>query len=100
MRQPLAVLPVVLADLVHHFLRFPARYRLRPMRIIVLGAGGAHKTETAIARAVRTLGHSCRQVNVVGWTRYLKGLPPPPVGRPRGPVAAPQLRPAPPPLSH
>jgi len=51
------------------------------MRIIVLGAGGAHKTETAIARAVRTLGHSCRQVNVVGWTRYLKGLAPPLVRR-------------------
>lgn len=44
------------------------------MRVIVLGAGGAHKTETAVARAIRTLGHACRHVNVVGWTRYLKGL--------------------------
>ncbi len=51
------------------------------MRVIVLGAGGAHKTETAIARALRTLGHSCRRVNVVGWTRYLKGLAPPLVRR-------------------
>jgi len=51
------------------------------MRVIVLGPGGAHKTETAIARAVRTLGHPCRQVNVVGWTRYLKGLAYPVVRR-------------------
>ena len=51
------------------------------MRVIVLGSGGAHKTETAIARAVRTLGHPCRQVNVVGWTRYLKGLARPVVHR-------------------
>jgi hypothetical protein len=51
------------------------------MRVIVLGAGGTHKTETAIARAARTLGHPCRQVNVVGWTRYLKGLAYPVVRR-------------------
>ena len=40
------------------------------MRIVVLGAGGAHKTETAIAQAARLLGHACRLVNVVTWTRY------------------------------
>src|SRR6266705_2967278 len=51
------------------------------MRVIVLGTAGAHKTETAIARAVRTLGHPCRHVNVVGWTRYLKALAYPVVRR-------------------
>jgi spore maturation protein CgeB len=51
------------------------------MRVIVLGAGGAHKTETAIVHAVRSLGHPCRQVNVVGWVRYLKGLARPVVRR-------------------
>jgi Glycosyl transferases group 1/DUF based on E. rectale Gene description (DUF3880) len=51
------------------------------MRVMVLGAGGAHKTETAIARAVRQLGHSCRHVNVEGWDRYLKRLARPLVRR-------------------
>lgn len=51
------------------------------MRVMVLGAGGAHKTETAIARAVRQLGHPCRQVNVEGWDRYLKRLSRPMVRR-------------------
>jgi hypothetical protein len=40
------------------------------MRVVVLGAGGARKTETSIARAVRSLGHECRLVNAVTWTRY------------------------------
>jgi hypothetical protein len=40
------------------------------MRMVVLGAGGTHKTEASIARAARALGHRCRQVNVVGWLRY------------------------------
>jgi len=40
------------------------------MRVAVLGAGGAHKTEAAIVRAGRALGHQCRLVNVVGWSRY------------------------------
>jgi spore maturation protein CgeB len=40
------------------------------MRVVVLGAGGARKTETSIARAARELGHACRLVNVVTWTRY------------------------------
>lgn len=40
------------------------------MRVALLGAGGAHKTEAAIVRAVRQLGHRCRMINVVGWHRY------------------------------
>jgi hypothetical protein len=40
------------------------------MRIVVLGAGGARKTESSIVRAARSLGHECRLVNVVGWSRY------------------------------
>ena len=40
------------------------------MRIVILGAGGARKTEASIARAARSLGHACRLVNVVGWQRY------------------------------
>ena len=39
------------------------------MRIVVLGAGGARKTEASIARAARSLGHACRIVDVVGWSR-------------------------------
>lgn len=41
-----------------------------PMRVAVLGAGGTHKTESSIVRAARSLGHACRLVNVVGWSRY------------------------------
>lgn len=41
------------------------------MRIVVLGAGGRYKTETAIARAARSLGHPCRQIDVVRWHRRL-----------------------------
>lgn len=40
------------------------------MRIVVLGAGGARKTEASIVRAARTLGHHCRLVDVVRWRRY------------------------------
>jgi hypothetical protein len=40
------------------------------MRIVVLGAGGARKTEASIVRAARSLGHDSRLVNVVGWSRY------------------------------
>jgi hypothetical protein len=46
-----------------------ANYTWR-MRIVVLGAGGAHKTEASILRAARSLGHACRLVNVVGWSRH------------------------------
>ena len=40
------------------------------MRIAVLGAGGSRKTEAAIVRAGRALGHPCRLVNVVHWVRH------------------------------
>jgi hypothetical protein len=40
------------------------------MRIVVLGAAGAPKTESSIVRAARSLGHRCRLINVVGWSRY------------------------------
>src|ERR671932_740099 len=40
------------------------------MRIVVLGAGGARKTEASIVRAARALGHACRLVNVVGISRF------------------------------
>jgi hypothetical protein len=51
------------------------------MRVIVLGAGGRHKTEASIARAVRSLGHPCRLINAVTVTRYLNGLVAPLVRR-------------------
>jgi len=44
------------------------------MRVAVLGAGGVHKTEASIVRAARALGHVCRLVNVVGWSRYAEPL--------------------------
>jgi hypothetical protein len=44
------------------------------MRVAVLGAGGAHRTEASIVRAVRALGHECRLVNVVGWSRRVGPL--------------------------
>jgi hypothetical protein len=44
------------------------------MRVAVLGAGGAHRTEASIVRAARALGHECRLVNVVGWSRRLGPL--------------------------
>src|SRR3954470_5415449 len=40
------------------------------MRIAVLGAGGTRRTELAIVRAARSLGHQCSLINVVGWSRY------------------------------
>ena len=40
------------------------------MRITVLGAGGSRRTELAIIRAARALGHECCLINVVGWNRY------------------------------
>jgi hypothetical protein len=48
---------------------FPPRY-YTSMRIAVLGAGGARKTEASLVHAARSLGHECRRVNVVGWSRY------------------------------
>ena len=47
------------------------------LRVVVIGAGRKHKNETAIARAVRSLGHDCRLVNAVNWTQNLRRLAPP-----------------------
>lgn len=44
------------------------------MRVVVLGAAGARRTEMAILRAARALGHPCRLVDVAGWHRRLGGL--------------------------
>jgi len=41
------------------------------LRVAVIGAGRSHKNEAAIARAVRSLGHTCRLVNAVTWTQNL-----------------------------
>jgi hypothetical protein len=40
------------------------------MRIVVLGAGGARKTEASIVGGARSLGHACRGVSVMSWVRY------------------------------
>jgi hypothetical protein len=52
-----------------------------PRRIVILGAGGARKTEDAIARAGRSLGHAVRLVNVVSWVRWAGPLSGPAVER-------------------
>lgn len=44
------------------------------MRVVVLGAAGARRTEMAIVRAARGMGHPCRLVDVAGWYRRLGGL--------------------------
>jgi len=51
------------------------------MRVLVLGAGGDRRTERSIVRAVRSLDHHCRFIDVVGWCRRLGPLAPPLVGR-------------------
>jgi glycosyl transferase family 1/uncharacterized protein DUF3880 len=51
------------------------------MRVVVLGAAGARRTEMAIVRAARALGHPCRLVDVAGWHRRLGGLADPLVMR-------------------
>jgi len=50
-------------------------------RIVVLGAGGARKTEDAIVRAARGRGHAARLVDIVGWRRRLGPLAGPVVER-------------------
>ena len=40
-----------------------------PRRILVVGAGGRHRTEAAIARGARALGHMARMLDAKGWTR-------------------------------
>jgi Glycosyl transferases group 1 len=39
------------------------------MRILILGAGGDHRTEASIARAAVSLGHIARVLDVAGWRR-------------------------------
>jgi hypothetical protein len=51
------------------------------LRVVVIGAGRKHKNEAAIARAVRSLGHSCRLVNAVTWTQNLRQLAAPILSR-------------------
>lgn len=51
------------------------------MRVLVLGAGGDRRTERSIVRAVRSLDHHCRFIDVVGWCRRLGPLSPPLVRR-------------------
>src|SRR5512132_3241215 len=51
------------------------------MRVLVLGAGGARRTAASIVRAVRSLDHHCRFIDVVGWCRRLGPLAPPLVRR-------------------
>jgi hypothetical protein len=51
------------------------------MRVLVLGAGGERRTEMSIVRAVRSLDHHCRFIDVVGWSRRLGPLAPPLVRR-------------------
>lgn len=41
------------------------------MRILILGAAGQHKSEAAIARAARSLGHVARVLDAPGWRRML-----------------------------
>lgn len=45
-----------------------------PHRIVILGAGGARRTEDALVRAAESLGHACRSVDAVGWRRLLGPL--------------------------
>lgn len=44
------------------------------MRILIVGASGRFRTEAALARAARTLGHSARVVDALGWRRRLGPL--------------------------
>lgn len=39
------------------------------MRVLIIGAGGRHRTEASLRRAARTLGHQAWSVDVVGWER-------------------------------
>lgn len=43
----------------------------QPIRMLILGAKGSHKTEASIARAAASLGHQCRVLDVAGWHRRL-----------------------------
>jgi hypothetical protein len=46
------------------------------MRILILGAGGAHRTEASLARAAASLGHTVAVLDALGWRRRLRALGP------------------------
>jgi hypothetical protein len=56
---------------------FPPRQNAAPkhlnhevaLRVAVIGAGRWHKNESAVARAVSSLGHTCLLINTVTWTQ-------------------------------
>ena len=43
------------------------------MRILIVGAAGAERTEASLARAARRLGHEARVLDALGWRRRLGG---------------------------
>jgi hypothetical protein len=43
------------------------------MRILILGAGGAYRTEASLVRAAEALGHVARVIDALGWRRRLGG---------------------------
>jgi spore maturation protein CgeB len=43
------------------------------MRMLIIGAGGADRSEAAIARAARALGHDALVLDALGWRRRLGG---------------------------
>jgi hypothetical protein len=47
------------------------------MRLLILGAGGRHRTEAALARAARQLGHDVRVLDALGHRRRFGPLAPP-----------------------
>jgi Glycosyl transferases group 1 len=47
------------------------REAARPRRVVVLGRRGSHRTEAAITRGLRTLGHRVRLIDVPRWYRRL-----------------------------
>jgi hypothetical protein len=44
------------------------------MRILIVGAGGAYRTEASIARAAQALGHEAEVLDALGWRRRLGPL--------------------------
>ena len=47
------------------------------MRLLILGAGGRHRTEAALVRAARRLGHDTRVIDALGHRRRFGTLAPP-----------------------
>lgn len=41
------------------------------LRVLIIGAGGHHRTEASILRAIRSLGHDGRLIDVLAWDRRL-----------------------------